>query len=97
MLVCLANFQIQSCVNILCKYVDNIIQGPGELKYRKIRCSNKAYLERVAPIEGSQEFLEAAGFKRAKQVAEDSQEEDVWEFTTTEEETEFVARLTVSV
>lgn len=47
----------------LCKYVENIVQHPGEEKYRKVRQSNKAYMERVRPIEGAELFLSAAGFQ----------------------------------
>jgi len=54
--------KIQVCVNTLCKYMDNIIQNPSEEKFRKVRKSNKAYQERVAILEGSDIFLQAAGF-----------------------------------
>ena len=42
--------------------MDNIIQNPSEEKFRKVRKSNKAYQERVAILEGSDIFLQAAGF-----------------------------------
>lgn len=38
------------------------MSNPTEEKFRKIRISNKAYQERIHPIEGTKEFLEAAGF-----------------------------------
>jgi UBX domain-containing protein 6 len=33
--------RVDTCVETLCKYLDNIIQNPAEQKYRKIRMSNK--------------------------------------------------------
>ena len=38
------------------------MQNPTEEKFRKIRKSNKAYQERIVTIEGSDLFLQAAGF-----------------------------------
>jgi len=57
--------KVQTCVETLCKYVDNIVTQPSEEKFRRIRQSNRAYVERVAPIEGAGEFLSAAGFETA--------------------------------
>lgn len=54
--------QINVCNETLCKYIENIVSNPTEEKYRKIRMSNKAFQERILPIEGTKEFLEAAGF-----------------------------------
>ena len=54
--------QINTCIETLCKYIDNIVSNQSEEKYRKIRTTNRAYQERIAPVEGSKEFLEAAGF-----------------------------------
>ncbi|KAK4320026.1 hypothetical protein Pmani_009094 [Petrolisthes manimaculis] len=50
------------CIDTLCKYIDNIVSNPSDEKFRKIRQSNKAYQERIHPIEGTREFLSAAGF-----------------------------------
>ena len=38
------------------------MQNPTEEKFRKIRKSNKAYQERVSSLEGTDLFLQAAGF-----------------------------------
>ncbi|ROT83057.1 UBX domain-containing protein 6 [Penaeus vannamei] len=54
--------KINVCNETLCKYIENIVSNPTEEKYRKIRMSNKAFQERILPIEGTKEFLEAAGF-----------------------------------
>lgn len=67
--------QINVCVETLCKYLQNVISNPNEEKYRKIRISNKAFQERVANIEGSFEFLEAAGFLREKILVGEQNEE----------------------
>lgn len=54
--------QVGVCIETLCKYIDNIVSNPSDEKFRKIRQSNKAYQERIHPIEGTREFLSAAGF-----------------------------------
>lgn len=66
--------RVQVCVDTLCKYIDNIIKNPGEEKFRKIRFSNKAFTERVASLEGSEEFLQAAGFEMRMLPFEDHEE-----------------------
>lgn len=63
-------------MDTLCKYLDNIIHNPGEEKFRKIRKSNKAYQERIACMDGTDIFLQAAGF--TSQVLEDNLE--FWTF-----------------
>lgn len=55
-------FQVNICIETLCKYIENIVSNPTEEKFHKIRMSNKAYQERILPVEGTKEFLEAAGF-----------------------------------
>lgn len=60
----IATFQVNVCIETLCKYIENIVANPTEEKFRKIRQSNKAYQERIFPIEGTKEFLEAAGFEQ---------------------------------
>jgi len=67
--------KIQICVDTLCKYIDNIMQNPTEEKFRKIRKSNKAYQERIVTIEGSDLFLQAAGF-----VTTTDQDQEFWVF-----------------
>lgn len=62
----LIKFQVKVCVDTICKYLDNIIQNPTEEKFRKIRKSNQAYLNRVAAIEGHDLFLSACGFETAE-------------------------------
>jgi len=70
--------KVQVGVNTLCKYMDNIIQNPSEEKFRKIRKSNKAYRERVASIEGSDIFLQAAGFLTT--TDENQKDDEFWVF-----------------
>ncbi|XP_053620356.1 UBX domain-containing protein 6 [Plodia interpunctella] len=68
--------KIDTCVETLCKYLENIITYPEEEKYQKIRMSNRAFSERVQPIEGSLELLQAAGFTQQKVANADGTEED---------------------
>lgn len=51
-----------ACVETLKKYFENIIQHPDEEKYRKIRKSNRIFMDKVAPCEGALDFLMGAGF-----------------------------------
>jgi len=67
--------KVKLCVDTLTKYLDNIIQNPSEEKFRKIRKSNKAFVERVSSLEGADIFLGAVGFEV---VAIDGQ--DFWKF-----------------
>ncbi|XP_077288827.1 GDI interacting protein 3 [Arctopsyche grandis] len=55
--------KIESCVEILCKYLDNIISNPTEEKYRKIRMTNRIFCEKVQGVDGALELLRGAGFK----------------------------------
>lgn len=52
----------EDCIETLKKYLQNIIVNPTEEKFQRIRKSNRIFSEKVAPAEGSSEFLKAAGF-----------------------------------
>lgn len=71
--------QIHNCVDTLTKYIDNILNNPDVEKYQKIRMSNRIFQEKVLPLEGALEFLQAAGFEK-KQLLHNDIEEDflVW-------------------
>lgn len=68
--------KIDTCVETLCKYLENIITYPEEEKYQKIRMSNRVFTDRVQPIEGSMELLLAAGFIQEKLPNADGVEEE---------------------
>lgn len=71
--------RVDTCIQTLCKYLDNIIQNPAEQKYRKIRRSNKAFQERVASLEGTEEFILDCGFQVTMMPnADQSGEEEFW-------------------
>lgn len=59
---CNTKAKAELCIETLSKYLENIVQNPGEEKYRKIRVSNRIFCERVKPIEGGYDFLLGAGF-----------------------------------
>ncbi|KAK2585180.1 hypothetical protein KPH14_008678 [Odynerus spinipes] len=71
--------KIQNCIDTLAKYIDNILNNPDVEKYQKIRMSNRIFQEKVLPLEGALEFLQAAGFEK-KQLLHNDVEEDflVW-------------------
>lgn len=52
----------QCCVDVLVRYLDNILQNPEDEKYRKIKQGNKVFQEKVRPIKGAMEFLLSCGF-----------------------------------
>ncbi|KAJ2944929.1 hypothetical protein O0L34_g1824 [Tuta absoluta] len=68
--------KVDTCVETLCKYLENIITHPDEEKYQKIRLTNRAFCERVQPIEGAMDLLMAAGFEQKKITNPDGLEED---------------------
>ncbi|XP_045506943.1 UBX domain-containing protein 6 [Colias croceus] len=68
--------KIDTCVETLCKYLENIVTYPEEEKYQKIRMSNRAFTDRVQPIEGAVELLLAAGFVQQKLFNNEGNEED---------------------
>jgi UBX domain-containing protein 6 len=74
--------------------MENIIQNPSEEKFRKIRVSNRVYQDRVAQVEGTQDFLMAAGFNITKLPYQDG-EEDFWMFS--EENLDSTETLHVSI
>ncbi|XP_066262322.1 UBX domain-containing protein 6 [Euwallacea similis] len=71
--------KVQDCVNILCRYIDNIIGNPTETKFHRIRCYNPTFTDKVLPVLGASEFLYAAGFKQQR-LEHNGVEEDflVW-------------------
>jgi len=67
--------KVKVCIDTLSKYLDNIIQNPKEEKFRKIRKSNKAFMERVSSMEGADIFLSAVGFEMVN-----IEGQDFWKF-----------------
>ena len=72
--------RVELCVETLCKYIENIIRNPTEIKFRKIRKSNKAFKERVASLEGTSQFLEGCGFQTQLLEGPDGTMEEFWVF-----------------
>ncbi|VVD04635.1 unnamed protein product, partial [Leptidea sinapis] len=68
--------KIETCIETLCKYLENIVTHPDEEKYQKIRMSNRAFNDRVLPIEGALDFLLASGFAQTKLSNAEGVEED---------------------
>uniref|UniRef100_M4ABN6 UBX domain-containing protein 6 n=1 Tax=Xiphophorus maculatus TaxID=8083 RepID=M4ABN6_XIPMA len=68
--------KVKAAVDIISKYVDNICKNPSEEKYRKIKVSNKVFQEKVSPVEGSREFLQAVGFISVMLPVEAQEEEE---------------------
>ena len=85
--------KVEVCVETLCKYIDNIVNNPTEQKFRKIRKSNKAFRERVAALEGSEEFLQGCGFQEKQMEGPDGQMEDFWVFPEENTDVETLAAM----
>lgn len=66
---------MEECIKLLVTYSENIIRNRDEEKYRKIRLTNKTFVEKVLPVKGAVEFLESVGFIKQKLMHQD-QEED---------------------
>ncbi|XP_044746500.1 UBX domain-containing protein 6 [Coccinella septempunctata] len=71
--------KVTECVDVLVRYLDNIIGNPSETKFHKIRCSNATFRDKVLPILGATELLFAAGFRPTK-LENNGIEEDFWVF-----------------
>lgn len=70
--------KIRLCIETLFRYLDNIIQHPTEEKFQKIRVNNKVYQEKVAPLEGVNEFLKASGFQLRHIPNREGELEEFW-------------------
>lgn len=55
---------IKTCLEMLSKYLSNIIRSPDEIAYRKIKATNRVLNEKVLKCKGASEFLQAVGFER---------------------------------
>ncbi|XP_054014925.1 UBX domain-containing protein 6 [Hylaeus anthracinus] len=67
--------KVDNCIETIGKYLENIINNPEAEKYRKIRVHNKIFQDKVLPIEGALEFLNAAGFRQIKLLHNDVEED----------------------
>lgn len=72
--LCLDQEKKKTCLDALCRYMDNVVSHPDEEKYRKVRASNKAFQEKVCAVTGSVLFLEAVGFEQ-RNLSQDGAEE----------------------
>lgn len=68
--------QTKQCIETLGKYLDNVVEHPGEEKYQRIRCSNKVLAEKVLSLRGGQEFVQAVGFERRSVAGADGTTDD---------------------
>lgn len=67
--------KVKAGVETLCKYLGNILEHPEEEKYRRLRLSNKVMQQKILPLEGALDFLQAAGFQQKVLPHEDGEEE----------------------
>lgn len=50
-------------IDYLTKICTNILQNPGDPKFRSVRLANNAYNNKIAPTTGGRTFMEAIGFE----------------------------------
>lgn len=67
---------MKQCIEMLGKYLDNIIEHPGEEKYQRIRAGNKVLTEKVLALRGAHEFLQAVGFEQKTIAGADGTSDD---------------------
>ena len=56
--------KLAACVDTLSKCLRNILEHPGEEKYRSIRCGSRAFKDKVISVAGAELFLQAVGFSQ---------------------------------
>lgn len=54
---------VNECLSLLRTYLGNIASNSNEKKFHKIRISNKAFAEKVAPLAEATQILNACGFE----------------------------------
>ncbi|KAF8061945.1 hypothetical protein HT031_004205 [Scenedesmus sp. PABB004] len=55
--------QLEDCVRTLHTLFDNIVQHPGDAKFRRIKASNKAYLRHVVGVNHTEGLMLQAGWR----------------------------------
>ena len=55
---------VADAVSLLTKLLGNIAAHPGDIKYRKIKATNKTLAARVFALRGIEELLFSLGFER---------------------------------
>lgn len=66
---------MDTCIETLLFYVENIIKYKNVETYRKIRLKSKIFIENILPIKGAIEFLNSIGFIKKKLIIENQEEE----------------------
>lgn len=72
--------KLDKCVEILNKFVDNIINNPSEEKYRKIRLENPIFKDKVYSCKYADMVLKKSGFEARTIKLDDGKDDDVFMF-----------------
>jgi hypothetical protein len=63
----------QPAIQIMVKYLENMIDNPNELKFRSIKTTNKVFVEKVSSVPDTREFLLSLGFEaRSRSLTDNS-------------------------
>ena len=68
--------QLKKCVELLNKFIENILKAPGEEKYRKIRIENPTIKEKVMSCKFVDMVLTKSGFLKRTQLNTDTDVQD---------------------
>ncbi|CAD5218829.1 unnamed protein product [Bursaphelenchus okinawaensis] len=76
--------KIDIALPIIHKYISNILLNPDEPKFRKIKTTNKVFIEKVKPVKGAVDFLRGVGFREELMDGPDGAKETFLVFQNTE-------------
>ncbi|KAI6231301.1 UBX domain-containing protein 6 [Aphelenchoides besseyi] len=54
--------RIDQGVQLLVRYINNVLADPSDPKFRSIKTSNKSYIEKILSLKGGPELMKAIGF-----------------------------------
>jgi len=72
------NEQVLEALKLMCMYCENVLKNPAELKFRRVKASNKAFATKVAVVEGAVDVLAACGFAAVKEPAQEGSDPETF-------------------
>ncbi|KAF4522279.1 hypothetical protein B566_EDAN011975 [Ephemera danica] len=60
--------KVEQCVKTIHRMFENIVNSPGEEKYRRVKVESRAFQDKIKDMEGGLELLLAAGFQEHEEV-----------------------------
>ena len=72
------NEQVLDALKLMSLYCENVVKNPSELKFRRIKASNKAFATKVAVIDGATDVLAACGFAAVQEAAQEGSDPETF-------------------